>query len=219
MSALNALIANGGAHIIVDGAGTMFDKFRAHIHKVYALPNLNAAIGVRGNYNLLQSVFMIAQDFPSQKEMLANLPDRLRYKFKWSSRISQVAYGFDLVIAGVDNDGEPFAKLLASIDRPDQPRFTFVDIPYMWSSPDIEESKLRAMGTSFAANPDVGAIQLVDNQRKHGDVHVGGFVQIMSVTERGITTRVVKRYPDTIGTAIDKNSGLDPVRSAGDWRQ
>ena len=219
MSALNLFVKGDEAHIVTDTAISTVGVLMLFSNKTFILPDLGIAVGFRGRFGLSNRIRYEFGLHGDPIEALDSLPRQLRQNFGLLAKLFPKFYGFDIGIAG-HADGRPFARLLSSIERPAQPAFRWTDIGGLWASPPIEHSALREIGYSLMVDQDAAAVTLVDAQRKGRAVSIGGSVQITTVSPNLISTRMLKRYPDTRGRKIDTDSepqakGLTPDT---DWR-
>lgn len=217
MSALNVFVLGDEAHIVTDGAVSSFGVLMRLTNKAVALPHLGLVIGLRGRMGMVNRLIFALGKYCSQAAALEGLPLQLRKEFGIATKLFPKFYGFDLGVVGL-KDGKPFARLLSSVERPGQPAFSWLDIHGLWASPPISDEQLRAIGAALPHAFDAAAITLVDAQRESKIVGVGSFVQATTVNADGITTRLLKTYPDQLFKRMDTGAAKSVPLMAGDWR-
>ncbi|MDF8353218.1 hypothetical protein [Ensifer adhaerens] len=223
MTALNVFVTESAAHIITDGAGCAGTRLLTYAPKTLALPHLSCAAGFRGNLGVIQQLRFQLSLYASYNEMALHLPADLRRRWKWRCRILPRIFNFDLAIAAF-HQGKPSAFLLSSVERPGAPAFEPLAIEYFWGAPQIEADHLRQYAAAMSGNLDGPAFSLLDEQRRNGDVVIGGYGQITSIGPRGIDTRLLGRWNDKRGESIDRDippttfAGTSSTATVTDWR-
>jgi hypothetical protein len=207
MSAINVIFHPTLIHVVTDGAA-VFRHRLAHLQaKVLPVPHLGVVVSCRGQRPVANRLLFQTSMYRSVADMRSSLPGDLRRSFGVVARLLPSLFRFDLIVAGYDG-GEPFAFLVSNVGHPGTAPYEILEIETTLATPMIDEQILadadarsrRDQAGSFE-NLDAAARAIVDAQRSSGVV--GGFVQITSVGARGIFTRIVKRYADEVGKALE----------------
>lgn len=202
MSAIAALIEKQRVHLISDTAATHRGRLMGHCVKTFPIPHLGVAISIRGNTKSARTIAHLIGEYDDQDEMRAQIPLRLRALGGILTKLWPMRYGFDCIIAGI-NHGKPFAWLISS-----KTGYEFSDVEYFVAAPadpDMSEELSEAVDgfdgdtRGGTTRLDAAACRLLDLQRQKFPGCIGGFGQITTVTQGGIFTRTVKRWPDKLG--------------------
>lgn len=219
MSALNVFVIDDHAHLVTDGAGFARGRLIALTPKAHPLPHLGIAVAFRGQIAITNQVKFYVQNFVTFDALMADAPAQLkrlhRRRRKMLGKLLPGMFNYDMAVAGFA-DGRPFAWLFSTVDRPDAPAFTWTPVPFLLSMPQIDHGTLRRLADGLPHDFDGAAAAIMDEQRRTGDTLVGGYAQVTSVGREGITTRLLKRYPDHRWQIIDRSKTSDQVRASSD---
>ena len=215
MSVINLFRTDDAIHIVTDGAGFDGDVVRQYAVKTFPVPHLSCAMAFRGTAVASRFVWMeLAERFGTFDDLRAGAGDVLKSRFLWPYRLFRRQYTFELVVGGIsERNMAPDAFVIASYEiKPGFAPWTVHRIPRVYMSPEFAGSDRVAMR---ASNPETNiealATSAIDRQRKSKAwapslgqfTHVVGlFAQMTTVTAEGITTRVLKRYPDRVGQPV-----------------
>jgi len=220
MSAVNTIVQSNAVHIVTDGAAYYLDRtFQFYANKIVPLPHLRCAVAVRGPalaVPFLSSVLSHAETYDALKEAA---PEALQTAAEMYSPIfSACCTGadFEVVVGGFTNDGRPDAYLVASHRRYGIEPWTVAPIDGLVCLPNDEKlhakivASLPASATPDDLDPVRDGLTILELQRSNpaaavdGDdlCAIGGFAQLTSVTADGISTRVIHRWPDRVGSKI-----------------
>ncbi|WP_454745159.1 hypothetical protein [Ciceribacter selenitireducens] len=217
MSAINVLLGAGEAHIVTDGAGTTLVNFtgtakRALVMsypKILPVPHLGLALVFRGRVGLQSAVLFRAARARTVEDLREKLPQELRRSYRMRAKLLPLFYGFDLVVAGV-RDGKEFAFIVSSVPTYGLEPFIPVEIRHGLCSPKLSDDALadgwQTPGRDRSRSLDAAACRILEDQRSSGIV--GAFGQITSVTQFGIYTRIIKRWPDELGKPLAGGDGV-----------
>lgn len=221
MTALNVVIGTDSAHLISDGAAIDPASGRlAHlIGKVTAHPHLAAAVGVRGSRMLASGINdAIASGASSYDELRSTIVPMLRQHLApiapiWEKQFGPNIMNAEIVVVGWSESVGPHAFVVATHSANADfglPAWRVVELPGAYFSPSTESLATEFARIQMDFNDDTAAA-LVERQRSlkvtipgtRGDRHVvGGFVQVTTIRESGIESRIVKRWDDHIGSII-----------------
>jgi hypothetical protein len=221
MTAINIIRKKDSVHLISDGASYDAKQRLVSIGpKVFPLPHINAAIGIRGPTIALPLLAHLighaATSYDALKinivEILSNAYANTRVvleKGVTGSALNVVIGGFsetvgaDAYVVVCDDDGmvSPLTQITDFGFMPSCPQITsFVQMQaakHQWSKSAIDEIDAADFG-----------LRTIEMQRalKFGDYntcHVGGFAQITSIRPDGIETKLLRRWPDEIGSPLN----------------
>lgn len=211
MTGVSVLLGAGEAHIITDGAGTAFMNVAGTAKRVLAMtfpkvlpvPHLGLALVFRGRVGLQSSVLFRAARARTVEDLREKLPQDLRRAYRLRSRLFPQLYGFDLIAAGV-REGKEFAFIVSSVQTYGLEPFAALEISNGLCSPKLSDDALvdgwQTSGRDRSRALDAAACRILEDQRSSGIV--GAFGQITSVTQFGIYTRIIKRWPDAFGEPL-----------------
>lgn len=218
MSALNAYLTADAAHIFADGAlyAANDGVMQGVSSKLICLPHLEAVVGAVGlaPVGALAVGVFAEQAFATFDDLLANAATVLRTTYNetpektghtqtriWGSH-------FIIGIAGWSRAAdEPKFITIANFDRFGIPAFEAVPATQFYHPAEWR--------TEFDADDPIGSgLKVMRAQRLalHSSLHsenpleqihgVGGFCQHACVTQDGISTKVLEKWPDKIGYQI-----------------
>lgn len=203
MTVANVFVHKEKSHIVTDGALSMPGSKRIFglTSKTVALPHLGLALLVRGPVGICQSIQIIAAGYRTEQELRAKLPARLKSAYGWRPKwLPRV----DLFIAGVQ-DGKGFGWVLffqhSAIGGDPASPFEIQFIDEWYFSPSFEgdaETMIDGHDRDVGAPTKLDAVacRVVDAQKAAGIAVIGGFVQITTVSQFGIYSRILKRWPE-----------------------
>ena len=122
------------------------------------------------------------------------------------------ALKFDIALVGWHQKRGPTGIFISSIDRPGAPAFRAVDVNE-FITPSTDELFKQVSPTFLRSDFDVerDMVAIAEQQRlikepygprKIQSSRVGGFLQLTTVTQDGISSKVIHRWPDKIGKRI-----------------
>jgi hypothetical protein len=200
---------------------------------VFALPHLPMALAIRGASHfmpfLVHRLSRESRSFDEASGKLVRTAQDVHLSFP--AAFGSTGYGsiepdFDLVAVGWSlSSGATAAYLLSSHDRviargvTAQP-WQLIELPDVLVAPPIAEIQIEATGwtvpySAESFDPKSDGLALLRAQRlfrreldprfdSRGYVHVvGGFVQLTSVSSRGVNSQILLRWPDAVGRKID----------------
>jgi len=221
MSALIVLLQHQAAHMMVDGASQAWrDGKFVHgpaVSKLHCLPHLNAVIGSRGPYGVALGFAeaINSAGFSSFDEMRKGAAEH----FENSKMVDAVAASqlpdawrrTEIVVAGWSADGPRSFYLL----REDSKWVTREpgSLTLAPSEPDLDSAIMAALPPYCANGPDHfeaerDLVTIMEVQRKAHQSQVGGiptigaFALLATVTQAGISSRIVKRWPYKMEAAL-----------------
>jgi len=199
----------------------------------FALPHLPAAMAIRGSSHFMPFlVHRLSRECRSFDDMLTRIvPAALEVHASFPMAFGTLGYGsiepdFDLVAVGWSkNRGAPASYLVSSHDRAVAPglaaqAWQMTELPEVLIAPPIAEKQISAVGwkvpySAESFRPEIDGLALLKTQRlslrelearsgMRGYVYVvGGFVQLTSVSSRGVSSDVLHWWPDKIGRRIE----------------
>ncbi|KQT04144.1 hypothetical protein [Rhizobium sp. Leaf386] len=207
MSALVLLLTDEAAHVATDAAASIGRTMFAKIPKLFPMPHLGAAIGVRGHLGTTRRIVHDIYQFGAQSELETVLPGLLQARYRVLARLLRRRYEFDIGIAGFDDNG-PWIGLISSVARPDHPAFTLRKFDGGWVSPTVKMLTLEIAQALVDTDPIGALCPVLDEQRQQAGSAIGGLGQVASVSASGIVTRLVKTYPDKLLQGVDPAAGI-----------
>lgn len=220
MTAVNILLGKTECFIITDGAGTIpktVDGRRQKtlwikLPKVFPVPHLGLAMVFRGRGAMMQSFFSKASRARTVEDLRERLPIELRRRFGLLVKLFPWAFDFELTIAGV-SDGKPYAFTIAATSRCGWKPFTVNEIDGAVFSPALRDESvangwwLATQARSQSSLIDI-ASSILEHQRYSGIV--GGFGQLTIVSQYGISSKIIKRWPDEYGKPLGPSAVAVP---------
>jgi hypothetical protein len=222
MTLLNILRRGDRIHLLTDGAGlnddALIDRF---VSKVAIYPHLDTAIGFRGVHQvstLFLSSFNSARSFDelrstfrvTVKRQLAGIGDAV------TRMHGPTAIQFDIAVVGWSRkNAAPCGFFMSSTDRPGMPAFKVIEVDSL-ITPSTDElyAELAPALADPAFNVERDMVGLAEKQRcrviePYGPKQiptslVGGFLQLTTVGEHEIISKIIHRWPDRVGTKIKK---------------
>lgn len=191
MTATNVAIFPGAAVVVSDSAYSAGNVLIRRGEKFIAMPHLNAVVTFRGHVGTLDRLRRILPNFATLDDLLANGPRTIRRRLWWKNPIP--AYGaFEIVLTGVDPNGQSFIRYLSSRRAP---RFAWVAVDHSIFAPMPDMKILADVTAMCGADFDGAMIDMLQHQRQ---VHrgIGGHATITTVTSEGILARELCRWPD-----------------------
>ena len=218
MSAVVVIRQADRVHMITDGAGLHEGKLIARVVKSLPIPHLNLVVGTRGK-GLVSSVALMAlsEAGATYDEAKRNAGDVIR---RYASIPGMPTDGFEVYVAGISESTGPDAWGLSTNEKSfDSAPFEVVDIPRLAIAPDVSPTRiellrdlqgpnaldyvgelmddLRTTQAPLASRP--GALGMRYTERGYT---VGCFAQLTTVTVEGISSRIIRRWPDEIGNVL-----------------
>lgn len=216
MTAINVFCRGRAVHLLTDGAYLSPDGVLRLIGpKVRTLPHLNAMAIMRGPFDL-ESAFVnaLGTAMTSFDHLLANFESAVN-TIADAHAAANGFESFDLVVAGVSEFYQMPKVIGAFCGETAGTNRTVVQSLSDWTAPMTAgiRARLAARGIdpeSPSFDPERDGLTLLEEQRREviqpqgwPAIHiVGGFAQLTTLTTDGITTRVLKRWPDKVNEKI-----------------
>ena len=243
MTAINVIRQAKAVHILSDGVFCNAEGVICELGpNVFSLPHLPAAIAIRGPTQFMPFlVHRLARECQSFDNLLAGIvPIALEVHISVPMTLGygNVTPNFDLVVVGWSakrNRAESF--LVTSehhVSENDHGAWRLVELPDVLITPpvgmaQIQFLKWKVPESAEAFRPDIDGIKLLEAQRlSQGSLSlkypneefgfsVGGFIQLTSVCNRGVSSAILHRWPDKAGQkiAIGVDGCENPEKSAG----
>ena len=228
LTAINVVKQRDTVHLISDGAH--YDAEQRLVStgpKVFALPHINAAVGIRGpSIALPLLAHFIGHGAVTYDGLKSDIVSVLKHAFASTRTVlKQAALGaaFEVVIGGISERSGPDAYVISGSDKGSMSPITpITDLGFLPTTPEIDTLVERMAIDAWIKNPasyglatalieeidpvDFG-LQIIEMQRaaKFGgrdSCYIGGFAQLTTVRKSGIQTRVIRRWPDKIGRPL-----------------
>jgi hypothetical protein len=210
--------------MISDGIGLGDDgRIASMAPKVVMLPLLNAVIGMRGNA-MITTMLMAAlaadwQKFGTYDGFKAGLVDHLRAIFiavgsQWKQMQGADCLEMDVIVAGWSESVGPDSYLLRTVEATPTPAWKIIDTGAALLTPSNDEifgNDGAILVDQSRALSDAELISVAEKQRRYVEPYgpnkietslVGGFLQLTTIAEREISTRIIHRWPDEIGKRL-----------------
>jgi len=213
MTAINAFIRGREVHVLTDAAYLEATGRLVFIgSKIGLLPHVNAVCVTRGEGEI-EGAFraMLGTAFTSFDALTSGFRQAVQKVIDGHDAGRGYA-PFEVMAAGISEfSGKPDIRAAFRGDTPEPVQFYSGKL---WASPfDGVSAALKAKGIdlqSDAFDPVMNGVELLEAQRARviqpagfPPCHiVGGFAQLTTVSAAGITTRVLKRWPDQVGQRI-----------------
>jgi hypothetical protein len=127
----------------------------------------------------------------------------------WESKFGPDVMSAEIVVGGwSESRGRPHAFILATSETNAAygiPAWKVTEIDGLLLSPSDQtlSADFAIIQSEFGSQFRARAVELVRRQRTVGEKPgVGAFVQITTVREHGIETRILKRWPDVVGQKL-----------------
>ncbi len=220
MSAVNVLVQAKAVHILTDGAAYLADRsLKFTGTKILPFPHLGCAIAVRGPALAVPLLCTILNHASSYCQLRDEAAQALQGAAKTYAPIfSQCDLGadFEVVVGGVDDEGNPDAFLVASHDRYGNEPWALQSLSGIVCLPNDTALHERIMTVLATCNgpddvdPVRHGLEIIELQRSNplaqtdGDnkCAIGGFCQLTTIKADAIVTRVIRRWPDRIGETL-----------------
>lgn len=223
MSAIITLLARQAAHVFTDGAGyDQNGKLLQFLTKAYPVPQARLVVSTRGHgiaTAALGSLFGSMQSLDEARDRAIGTLEFAESHLGHVWQLSADRGAVQVVVAGLDSEGRPAAFTLANCDcGPDVPAWKVVPIEGLAVMPSTPQIAPEIMGLidgkrSFDDITDADCVEIMEVVRRHrlpvigrddlaAVYAIGGFIQATSVSAEGISTRILRRWPDRIGERI-----------------
>ena len=222
MTAANTIVHQDHVDILSDGAIYDYDgALTATVSKVWALPPLPAALTARGPAFLLPFLAVRVSDAAgSFDDLLPIIVEQARKSAELDASLFEhhpAGQSFELFVAGWSaQHRRAMAFTLASFETCGRESWTLHDIGPGIVSP-ADEALGERIGDleinllSADCVPEIDGLILLEEQRARSwpitgtdrvEHIVGGHAQLTTVNEQGVTSRILRRWPDRIGQRI-----------------
>jgi hypothetical protein len=215
VTAINIIRQSKSVHLIADGANYGPAGEVSPSAKLWPLPHLSAVVALRGRLLLGPLVAYalggVAESYDGLKLVIVDALRGCVPQYLGMLGLPPEPEAFDLVVAGFSESGGPDSFIVCGDDRhPAVPPWTVTALPTVFMLPVDKELGREAkalFGSASSADdldPEEHGLRMLELQRKRwfplgagqeGRARVGGFAQIMTVTEDLISTRIVHRWP------------------------
>jgi hypothetical protein len=210
MTAINILRQKHAVHLISDGAS--YDEHQRLVSagpKVFALPHINAAIGIRGPTVALplmaHFVGHAASSFDGLKSQIVSV---LKNAFGLCGTVLDRAWSgsnFEVVVGGISQRTGPDAYVVGCQGG----EWSITDVPdigFLPATPGTEfyfaSKMLSKVSSTDDVDPSAFGIEVIEIQRG-ATSRVGSFAQLTSISSLGIETKIIRRWQDEIGRHLD----------------
>lgn len=219
MSVVNIIHTPEAVHLFSDGGLFSSDgSVSAILSKAYCLPHLNAVISSRGScYFANQLVLTINRTFSSFEALVADLPELFRAQYeKHEAVIAEAGAAFELWFIGWSHErGGPESYAISSHGLTarqhgvDAVPWEIVRLGSCSIVPCDVDFGRRLAARSTNTQEELG-IAIAECQRQlrgknpfgHEITGLAGFIQQSTVSQNGIFTKILKRFPDEIGKPV-----------------
>jgi hypothetical protein len=231
MTAINVIRQSCAVHILSDGVFCNSEGVICELGpNVFALPHLPAALAVRGPTQFMPFlVHRLGRECRSFDDLLSRVVPvalEVHLSIPMTLGFGDVRPDFDLVIVGWSSERsrtESFVVMRQRrIDRdePGNHAWRLIELPAVLIAPPIDMAKVRYLkwqvpSSAEAFQPDTDGTKLLEAQRlsqlplnpqapnESRAYLVGGFVQLTTVSSRGVNSNVLHRWPDRVGQRIE----------------
>ena len=217
MSAINVIKQKAAVHVITDGASWYQDRsFGPAAGKAWQLPHLNAVVAVQAGSRLtaLMVVDTLNMAGRTYDELKSNALEAIQTALVWRD---QVALGPEplkvlrIVIAGWSETKGPDGFIVV---RNETGVFETGEVVTTAHTP-ANQKIVAAIRDAIVPNaprhddlvPERDGLAMIEVQRRIIDDRsavplAGAFAQLTSVTREGITTRILKTWPEDWGAPV-----------------
>jgi hypothetical protein len=212
LTAINVLKQKDAVHLVSDGAAYDAKKRLVSVGpKVFPLPHLNAAIGVRGPTVALPILVHFighgATSYDGLKRNIVGILKQAQANARTVLGQSVAGAAFEVAIGGISETRGPDAYVVACNDQGVVSPLTQInELGFMPSTPGVDAFIRTQNGKTIdAADFGLNVIELQRAAKFDGVCGVGGFAQITTVRRTGIETKLLHRWPDQIGKPLNDN--------------
>ena len=221
MSAINVLRQSGAVHVFTDGAAYGADGALLHVGpKAWPLPHLKAVVACRGPELIgpLAASYLSAstRSYELLRQNAGRIGRSLMESFGHLLELCSHGGDFEFVVAGFSELSGPDSYLVCNHDRYGVPPWTVIELGAFSLLPSSDAihaafaAGLKPGATADDLDPEVEGLRAMEAQRSaavslqrdESLVIVGGFAQMTTITPDGISTKVLKRWPDQFGKPI-----------------
>ena len=177
------------AHVLADGAAVAPDgKLVGIVVKIMPLPHLGAAVALRGDVEMTAHLPPLgrARDFAELRHLAQQGVRTVRETGREVELYVAALEGCFAVTAGGTTEIEAFA--LAPADQA-----IYAELSFLYGR------------TADMVDAEVDGLKVMEVLRRHpvhcangAVIRPGGHVQLATVTRAGITTRILRRWPDAV---------------------
>jgi hypothetical protein len=217
MTAINILRQKNAVHLISDGAS--YDENQRLVSsgpKVFALPHINTAIGIRGPTVALPLIaHFVGHAASSYDGLKTNIAGVLKSAFANMKAVTDLCPAIDrgmyadvAIIGFSERSGEPDAYVISK-PKDEDAAWPVTQIPEMGFMPSLQEINTWIKTIAVSINeldPCDFGLRVLEMQRAarfHERCHIGGFAQITTVTRTGgINSKMLRHWNDTPGSLM-----------------
>ncbi|MFB2553992.1 hypothetical protein [Ensifer soli] len=190
MSLINVFVRQDSVSMFSDTRLSIGSNRIGDVAKVFAVPHLNAVIGVRGPMKALQvvvdMVVPLADDFKGLRAALSRFSELSAAQML---KGNPVPAEIDIFVAGW-NDG-PVAYFLANHDGHGIRPFRLIDIPYALVTPRVDDGLFQELADE---DPEFSAMRKVIDAQVATYAVVGGAITCTTIHQDQITMRRFSSY-------------------------
>ena len=220
MSAIITLIQKDAAHLLTDGAAYSPDGALQFVcQKVRLIPHLACAVAMRGPWNacppIFEAISFAGRTFDELRENMVPLLQFCSEKYAPHFEVCDAGPDFEVHVVGISETDGPTGYIVSSHDRGIDP-WSLITLDGFSFGPNNPQISARVFGRiapgRYIDDLDAAADGLATLEIMReipaatiaGDdqAMVGGFAQLTSIGSDGITSRILKRWPDKIGERI-----------------
>jgi hypothetical protein len=233
MTAINVIRQASAVHILSDGVFCNPEGIICEIGpNVFAFPHLPAALAVRGPTLFMPFlVHRLGRECQSFDDLVARVVSvalEVHISIPMTLGFGDVKPDFDLVAIGWSSKkGKTESFIVTARQHTDRDElgnntWRLIELPDVVIAPPVDMAQVRLLNwkvpeSAEAFQPDTDGIRLLEAQRLsqfpmnsqnsnegRGSL-VGGFVQLTTVSANGVTSNVLRRWPDKVGQRIEPN--------------
>lgn len=206
MTSVSVYVSGRDVRVVTDAALTSRGKLERLEEKTILLPRLNCVAAWSGNIFFMNQLRSTLYDFEGVAAMRRDLPSIMRRQMKVKPAVWPEMFRFYLVIAGFNDNEQPFAFVVSNIQLNDKQPFEVLDVPHgsMWCCPaPASSAAVEEIMYGWHRMFDDSAIRLLEEQRKLPGAGIGGYATATTVDNRGIHQRLLCEWEDELGVPID----------------
>jgi len=229
MTAINVIRQSCAVHILSDGVFCNAEGIVCELGpNAFALPHLPAALAVRGPTQFMPFlVHRLGRECQSFDELLTRVvPVALEVHISIPMILGygDVSPNFDLIVVGWSTRKNQPESFLVTPQRDahedNYKTWQLVELPDVLIAPAVDMAQVQFLNwqlptSAEAFQPDTDGVKLLEAQRlsrgrlnvRYPDENigftVGGFIQLTSISPRGVSSSVLHRWPDQAGQKIE----------------
>jgi hypothetical protein len=237
MSAINVIQQTRQVHVLTDGAAYHPDGRLIMVGpKISIVPHLACAISFRGPKSarpvLTEVMANAASTYDGLKMCIGELLRDCAQIYGPLFDECRLGPDFEVIVSGWSEARGPEAYLLPTHNRYGGGSFEAMPLEGVTCLPNDETThpeivKVLAGLEADDVDPERHGLAVMEIQRAHPFAHegfsegfcgVGGFAQLTTVTADGISTRIVRRWPDVVGERFGSSTERETHDRSSDDR-